>query len=89
MQEGGAMSELKRMIKALETGQMCGGRNNPQSFTKKDVARVLFDMAKDFGTYRAHRPHCPKATCDNHTAERVGIECTCGLDAAYERWRVL
>jgi hypothetical protein len=65
---------------------VCHGRKILGDKLCADAARLLRAAMEDFERYRQHRPHCRKSTCDETTARRLGIPCTCGLDAARARW---
>lgn len=73
-------TELQRVLAALDSCAMHEPEDDPLF---SDAARLLREMAADFDTYADHWIGADGDLCP-HSLDR---DCTCGLDAARERWR--
>jgi hypothetical protein len=88
-------SELERVLGKLDKiATYKIGINAPTQAWPEvaDAARLLRAMAADFARFAEHDfdergAICPRGTLEA-TAAGMGRVCSCGLDAARERWRL-
>ena len=79
-------TELARVLAALDETVRCDQGDNTARIAE-DAARLLREMAADFDEYADHGLDDRGNNCDWLPPGAKG-DCSCGLDAARERWRV-
>lgn len=77
------MTDLERVLIWLDDRSTSALGLEPRLY--KDAARLLREMARDFDKYAAHDLDDDGRPCE----DGCGIDpCSCGMDAARERWRL-
>ena len=81
-------TELARVLEALDINGKAG------HYAFEAGARLLREMARDFDEYADHGLDsrglsCPLGVPRTETHRSAPQPCTCGLDAARQRWRLL